>query len=251
MISSMAWLEVSPSDSDASYCPCSSRRAAKVRRPTSVCTVIVLPMTMPATGMTAIPVSGTDPVASTMATTGTTPHAIAAAAQGHVRGAPTRLEVVATAVANIAPTARNDHHNEPTTAVMTSATSDSCTTARAPAIADCRSRPMPLTRLATTVTASRMARQRYTGQPGETSHGPTLGHGPPPAADRRFLVCRVLWQTCSLRPAHDGPCHRGSRVTTPARPARPVTRRGPTDATHTFVTRWPVAPRKAKHHAHV
>ncbi len=46
---------------DASYCPCSSRRAANVRRPTSVCTVMVLPMTMPATGMRAMPVEGHRP----------------------------------------------------------------------------------------------------------------------------------------------------------------------------------------------
>ena len=59
-----------------------------------------------------------------------------------------------------------------TTAVMTSATSESCTTARAPASTDARPRPRPPRRFATTVTTRRMRRHAMTGQPGETSTGP-------------------------------------------------------------------------------
>src|SRR3954466_8122139 len=129
-------------------------------------------MTMPATGMTAMPVSGTEPVASTIATTGTTPHAIAAAAHGHVWGAPTRREVVATAMPNMTSTATNESQSEPTTAVRTSATTESCATARAPASTDWPPRSRPPTRLATTVTTMRMTRHTETGQPGETSTAP-------------------------------------------------------------------------------
>ena len=107
-----------------------------------------------------------------MATTGTTPQAIAAAAQCHARGAPTRRAVVTVAVVNMTPTANRESQIERTTAVMTRATTPSCTIARTPATTASRSRSMRPRRLATTVTASSTTRATATGQPGEMSTAP-------------------------------------------------------------------------------
>ena len=82
MTSSIAWARVSPSDRAASYCPFSSRRAAKARRQTRVCPFIVLPGMMPTTGTSASPVGGTVRVTRMTATTGSSPAAMATVVHG-------------------------------------------------------------------------------------------------------------------------------------------------------------------------
>ena len=88
---------VSPSESAASYWPCSSRSAANARRQVSVWPFIVLPARMPTTGTSAMPVGGTVRVSRMMSTTGSRPASIASVAHGHALGASTRRTVVTTA----------------------------------------------------------------------------------------------------------------------------------------------------------
>ena len=158
---------------------------------------MVLPITIPATGIRAIPVKGMVRVASTIPMTGTTPHAIASAAHGHDRGASTRRAVVNTATVNIAATASSDHQIEATTAVMMSPARPSCRMARRPARAAAPARPIRATRLAVTVTASRMTRQTATGRPGVMStRSHELGEAVAPSATapERGYVVRLRWR---------------------------------------------------------
>jgi len=76
MTSSIAAARGSPSDDPASKVPCSSRRAAKMRRPLSELAVIAPSMMMPATGTIDAPVNGTAPEAKISESVGTTPEAM-------------------------------------------------------------------------------------------------------------------------------------------------------------------------------
>ena len=120
---------------------CSSRSAAKARRPTRVWAVIALPTMMPAIGISAMPLAGMVPVASTMASTGSTP---AAMASGRPGPGPRRLdaaEVVSTPIANITQTRAMDSARRSMTAAISTAASPSWAMARTAATRTGRSRP--------------------------------------------------------------------------------------------------------------
>lgn len=157
-----------PIDKAASYCDFCSRNSENARRPTSEWAFIVLPDRMPTTGMSAIPVSGTVRVSRMIATTGANPLSIATPAQGQAVGAPIRRAVVIVAMVNMTTSRATDRANDPMTAVISSATTESCSTARPAAItgdAGTGSRP---TAYRATVMATSRTTAAPTGQPGST-----------------------------------------------------------------------------------
>ena len=123
MISPMACDGSSPSDRQAWYWVCSSRRAAKLRRPASVWAVIALPTMIPAIGMSAMPSAGTAPLSRTMASTGNEPAPTATATQIQAPGASTRRAGGEDGDGEHHDDERGRHHRSSTTARMTSAMS--------------------------------------------------------------------------------------------------------------------------------
>src|SRR4051812_10387430 len=113
-------------------------------------------MTMPAIGTTAIGSSGTTPAPRTRASTGATPAAIASAVHGRLAQVPARRADVTAAMPNISSTNKPVSGPDRRTAVITSDTRASCTTARTAAIRTSRPRPSPPARTtAVPATASR------------------------------------------------------------------------------------------------
>lgn len=99
---------------------------------------MVLPMMMPAIGMIAAPVKGEAPDRKIMASTGSTPAAMASAAHGHVSGAFTRVVVVRTATANITKAKPIANHTFCTAPAMIRDTNANWTVARNAAMSTSR-----------------------------------------------------------------------------------------------------------------
>jgi len=74
--------------------------------------------------------------------------------------------VVSTPIANITATTSHDSASDPTTTLITSATTASCATARTPATRVGTSRPYPTTRCANSAITSSATSAIATGQPG-------------------------------------------------------------------------------------
>jgi hypothetical protein len=91
-------------------------------------------MTMPATGTTAMPVRGTAPLTRTIASTGSTPAPMAAAARKPLRCRVMRRAEVYEATPSMTSTNATVSHQERTTATMIVATTASCSTARTDAV---------------------------------------------------------------------------------------------------------------------
>src|SRR3954465_10367862 len=114
-------------------------------------------MTIPATGTTAIPRNGTEPVAATIASTGTVPARIGNAAAHPVWSRVIRRPEVQDATPNISATNATVAGQDSTTATITPETTASCATARPTATTDATdtpSRPAAATATVRAVNAS-------------------------------------------------------------------------------------------------
>jgi len=123
-------------------------------------------MMMPAIGTRAAPFQGTAPERKITARTGTTPHPIATATHGQARGASIRREDVKTATLNMKAANAKDQASWLRTAVITKATTASCTTARTAAVAMERSTFNRPTNEAAMANMTKTTRAMTSGNPG-------------------------------------------------------------------------------------
>ncbi len=210
-----------PRDRAASTSPCRVASSSRIRRPAKDVAVIAPPIRIPATGTTATPCSGTVPLASTIAVTGSAPPATARPASTTRCGPPedrsgrpvTRPAAVPAATVSMSATNAATPRREETTASSSSETAASYTVARRAATRMGRCCPSPDNRPTATASPVRASSTRARRGPSSTTDGrtnadyaartlrPTAGRG---GARRQAAIAAAASYGRGLHPSDPG-----------------------------------------------